>query len=101
MGQQTLIPFPALETVNIVTVDDDGGDLVIKDTFHRTARLGAQRFFCIAEDEVDLASDSLSSLGVIAYTKESERAKTTIKTIVVPVTIMTLILARRRVPIAS
>jgi hypothetical protein len=78
MSQLTLIPLPALETINIVTMDHHSVDLVVVYLFNRTTRLVTQRLFRITKNEIDLSSDSLGSLGMIACIEsESQNGQNT------------------------
>lgn len=101
--QLTLVPLPSLQPVNVITVNNDRLHLVVVDLFQRTTCLHTECFLGVAEDEVDLASNGFSSLGMITLNRAAlvTARRSLVRISYSPVTIMTLIPARRRVPMAS
>ena len=65
MEVHTLIPLPALQTVDVVTMNDNRVDLIVVDLIDRPASLLAQTLLRFSKDEVDLARDGLRRLRVI------------------------------------
>jgi hypothetical protein len=120
VGEDT-VPLPSFESVNLVSVDDDGVVLVLVDVLdgsveerssvrHRGGRegrvpssAGSDVGLGLGSDQVDLARDGLGSLGVITSDLGTCAESVLLKNGLWRrrLTMKTLIPAKRRVPTAS
>jgi hypothetical protein len=63
--KRTLIPLPALQSVDIISMNDNSAEFIIVDHIRRSPSLLSKRIPRISNNEVDLASDGFSSLRVV------------------------------------
>ena len=65
-GKRTLIPLPALQTIDIVTVYHNCSGLIFVNFLYGTTGLFGQGLTGISKYKVDLASDGFRGFGVVA-----------------------------------
>jgi hypothetical protein len=78
---EDLIPLPALEPINVVSVNHDGSNFIVVDFFHRSSSPLRKRLLGVAEDQVDLPCDGLSrkrviTLRIVSKARESLASET-------------------------
>lgn len=64
---RTLIPLPALQTVDFISMNDHSIDLVVVDILKWPPSLRTEGFLRVAQDQVDLPGNGFCRLGVITY----------------------------------
>jgi len=65
--RRTLIPLPALQPINIISMYNDGTEFIIINLLNSPSGLSSESFTSIAQNEIDFARNSFGCLGVIAY----------------------------------
>jgi len=63
--------LPAFERVYVITMNDNSRYLIFIYFLNRLARLGTQGLLRVTDHEIDLSSDRLCGLRVVAYEKIS------------------------------
>ena len=67
IGNLTLIPLPSLQFVDVISMNNNGRNFIFIDFVNIPSRFSCKSFSCVAQDEIDFTSYSLSGLRVIAY----------------------------------
>ena len=68
----TIVPLPALQLVNIITVNHNRVDFIFIDFLHRSSSSSTKGFLRVTENKVDLACNSFGGLRVITYFKSKK-----------------------------
>lgn len=66
MIRLTIIPFPAFQSVDTITVDDDCRDFIVVYLLNRSSGLGRQALFGFTDNKIDFPSDCFSRLRMVA-----------------------------------